>query len=105
MTKKKDAKKGVIKMGKKGKSELPESLLLKMHDLMVKSRVLEERLIKIYKAGDAYFWIGGAGEEAWGVPLGLLVNKGQGPQHDYLHLHYRATPTLVAMGMPSSSPR
>jgi 2-oxoisovalerate dehydrogenase E1 component alpha subunit len=75
-------------------------LKVKMYDLMVKSRVLEERLIKIYKAGDAYFWIGAPGEEAWGVALGLLVNKGQGPLHDYLHLHYRGTPTLVAMGMP-----
>lgn len=79
---------------------LSEDLLLRMHDLMVKSRVLEERLIKIYKAGEAYFWIGGPGEEAFGVPLGMLVNKGQGPEHDWLHLHYRCTPTLIAMGMP-----
>jgi 2-oxoisovalerate dehydrogenase E1 component alpha subunit len=67
---------------------------------MLKSRVLEERLIKIYKSGEAYFWIGGPGEEAFGVPLGMLVKKGRGHDHDYLHLHYRATPTLVAMGMP-----
>ena len=79
---------------------LSEDLLLRMHDLMVKSRVLEERLIKIYKAGEAYFWIGGPGEEAFGVPLGLLVNKGQGLKHDWLHLHYRCTPTMVALGMP-----
>lgn len=74
--------------------------LLQMHELMVKSRVLEERLIKIYKAGDAYFWIGGPGEEAFGVALGLLAHKGQGPDYDWMHLHYRCTPTLVAMGMP-----
>jgi 2-oxoisovalerate dehydrogenase E1 component alpha subunit len=79
---------------------LPKELLLQMHEFMVKSRVLEERLIKIYKAGDAYFWIGAPGEEAWGVALGMHVNKGQGPNHDYLHLHYRCTPTLIAMGMP-----
>lgn len=79
---------------------LPKELLLKMHDLMVKSRALEERLIKIYKTGEAYFWIGAPGEEAFGVPLGLLIHKGQGPSYDYLHLHYRATPTLIAMGMP-----
>ncbi len=79
---------------------LSKELVLQMHDLMVKSRVLEERLIKIYKAGDAYFWIGAPGEEAWGVAMGLLVQKGQGPEYDYLHLHYRGTPTLVAMGMP-----
>jgi len=78
---------------------LPTALLRNMHELMVKSRVLEERLIKIYKAGKAYFWIGAPGEEAFGVPLGLLINKGRGPQHDYLHLHYRATPTLIAMGL------
>ncbi|MFN7455211.1 MAG: thiamine pyrophosphate-dependent dehydrogenase E1 component subunit alpha [Pseudobdellovibrionaceae bacterium] len=78
---------------------LPKALLLKMHDHMVKSRVLEERLIKIYKAGDAFFWIGGPGEEAWGVPLGMLGKIGQGPGHDYWHLHYRCTPTLVAMGL------
>lgn len=78
---------------------LPASVLKNMHEIMVKSRVLEERLIKIYKAGKAFFWIGSPGEEAFGVPLGLLINKGQGPKHDYLHLHYRATPTLLAMGM------
>lgn len=81
-------------------SGLDKGLLLRMHDMMIQSRALEERLIKIYKAGDAYFWIGAPGEEAWGVPLGLLVNKGQGPMHDWLHMHYRATPTLLAMGMP-----
>jgi 2-oxoisovalerate dehydrogenase E1 component alpha subunit len=81
------------------KLTLPKALQLQIFDLMVKSRVLEERLIKVYKAGDAFFWIGGPGEEAFGVPLGLLVDKGHGPAHDFLHLHYRATPTLVAMGM------
>ena len=80
-------------------SGLPKDLLLKMHDLMVKSRVLEERLIKIYRAGESYFWIGAPGEEAWGVPLGMLVQKGQGIEYDWLHLHYRGTPTLIAMGM------
>lgn len=82
------------------KTSLPKELQLKFYDLMIKSRVLEERLIKVYKTGDSFFWIGGAGEEAFGVPLGLLTHKGQGPEYDYLHLHYRATPTLVAMGMP-----
>jgi 2-oxoisovalerate dehydrogenase E1 component alpha subunit len=79
---------------------LDRELLKKMHELMVKSRVLEERLIKIYRVGDAFFWIGAPGEEAFGVPLGLLADKGRGLDHDWLHLHYRATPTLIAMGMP-----
>ena len=65
---------------------------------MLRARVLEERLITMYKQGDGYFWIGGPGEEAFNVPLGLLANKGQGVDHDYLHLHYRSGATLLAMG-------
>src|SRR5882724_4213363 len=92
--------KKVVKNKSLQKPPLGKELLLKMHDLMVKSRVLEERLIKIYKMGDAFFWIGGPGEEAFGVPLGLQIEKGEGIDYDYLHLHYRCGPTLVAMGMP-----
>ena len=78
--------------------ELSPELLLRIHDLMVKSRVLEERLIAMYKQGDGFFWIGGPGEEAFNVPLGLLVNKGRGLQYDYSHFHYRNSATLLAMG-------
>ncbi|WP_051056732.1 thiamine pyrophosphate-dependent dehydrogenase E1 component subunit alpha [Pseudobdellovibrio exovorus] len=85
---------------KKAFGGLDKKLLINMHKLMVKSRVLEERLIKIYRAGESFFWIGGPGEEAWGVPLGLLGKKGQGPAYDYYHLHYRCTPTLIALGLP-----
>jgi 2-oxoisovalerate dehydrogenase E1 component alpha subunit len=52
----------------------------------------------MYKQGDGFFWIGGPGEEAFNVPLGLLANKGIGVDHDYLHLHYRSGATLLAMG-------
>nr|WP_257455879.1 thiamine pyrophosphate-dependent dehydrogenase E1 component subunit alpha [Archangium lipolyticum] len=69
-----------------------------MHDLMVKARVLEERLIQMYKQGHGYFWIGGPGEEAFNVPLGLLMKKGQGPAYDYLHAHYRQSATMMALG-------
>lgn len=74
--------------------------LLKIHDLMVKARVLEERLIKMSKSGDGFFWIGGPGEEAFNVSLGLQVKKGRGLEHDYLHLHYRSSAILLAMGAP-----
>src|SRR3954447_24967047 len=77
---------------------LSEELLLKLHRLMVHARALEERLIAMYKQGDGYFWIGGAGEEAFNVPRGLLIHKGQGPQFDYCHFHYRQSGTLLAMG-------
>jgi len=77
---------------------LAPELLVRMHDLMVKARVLEERLIQMYKQGDGYFWIGGPGEEAFNVPLGLLIKKGRGPEYDFLHFHYRQSATLLAMG-------
>jgi 2-oxoisovalerate dehydrogenase E1 component alpha subunit len=70
-----------------------------IHNIMVKARVLEERLIRMYKQSDGYFWIGGPGEEAFNVPLGLQVKKGAGLDHDYLHLHYRSGAIVTAMGM------
>jgi 2-oxoisovalerate dehydrogenase E1 component alpha subunit len=77
---------------------LERSLLVRIHDLMVKSRALEERLIQMYKQGHGFFWIGGPGEEAFNVPLGLLMKKGQGLDYDYLHAHYRQSATLMALG-------
>lgn len=79
-------------------SELPVELLLRMYDHMLMARLLEERLMGMQRQGDGYFWIGGPGEEAFNVALGLLVDKGKGPAHDYLHLHYRSSATLLALG-------
>ena len=73
---------------------------LTVHRHMVRTRALEERGIKLSKSGEAYFWIGGPGEEALNVCLGLQIQKGQGPAHDYLHLHYRNAGILLGMGMP-----
>ncbi len=78
--------------------ELAPELLVRLHEIMIRSRCLEERLIRMNKQGDGDFWIGGPGEEAFNAALGLLVHKGQGPQFDYLHLHYRSSATLLAMG-------
>ena len=95
-----NSKKAHLKKGEpKDFQGLGKSLVLDMYQTMVKSRALEERLIKIYKTGEAFFWIGGPGEEAFGVPLGMLSKKGQGPEYDYFHLHYRATPTIMALGV------
>ena len=77
---------------------LPAELCLRIYDLMLRARLLEERLITMYKQGEGFFWIGGPGEEAFNVPLGLLIDKGQGVDHDYLHPHYRSGGTLLAMG-------
>ena len=80
----------------KGLAEPMDELLV--YRLMARARALEERLIKMSKSSDGYFWIGGPGEEAFNVPLGLLVKKGQGPAYDYLHLHYRSSAIVLAMG-------
>lgn len=77
---------------------LASELLLQLYDQMLLARCLEERLIQMHKQGDGFFWVGGPGEEALNASLGLLVHKGQGPAYDYLHLHYRSTATLLAMG-------
>jgi 2-oxoisovalerate dehydrogenase E1 component alpha subunit len=79
---------------------LPTERCLEIHRLMARSRALEERTIKMSKSGEGFFWIGGPGEEAFNVCLGLQIKKGEGPAYDFLHLHYRNGATLVAMGMP-----
>ena len=83
-----------------GDESLPVGRCLHIHRLMVRTRAMEERMIKMSKSGEGYFWIGGPGEEAFNACLGLQVKKGQGPAYDFLVLHYRNSATLVAMGMP-----
>ena len=82
-----------------GDEFLPADLCLTMERIMVRTRLMEERMIKMSKSGEGYFWIGGPGEEAFNAALGLQVKKGEGPPYDFLHLHYRNSATMVAMGM------
>jgi 2-oxoisovalerate dehydrogenase E1 component alpha subunit len=82
-----------------GTESLPAERCMQIHRLMVRSRAMEERMIKMSKSGQGYFWIGGPGEEAFNTCLGLQVKRGRGPAYDYLHLHYRNGSTLVAMGL------
>lgn len=77
---------------------LGPEVLTKMHRLMVLNRLMEERLIKMSKGGEGFFWIGGPGEEAFSIPLGLLSKKGQGLDYDYFHLHYRSSGIALALG-------
>ena len=83
-----------------GKEAISVELALTIFRHMVRTRALEERSIKMSKSGEAYFWIGGPGEEAFNACLGMQVKVGQGPAFDYLHLHYRSAGLLLAMGMP-----
>jgi 2-oxoisovalerate dehydrogenase E1 component alpha subunit len=83
-----------------GDEFLPGEKCLEIYRLMVRCRLMEERMIKMSKSGEGYFWIGGPGEEAFNLVLGLQVKKGCGPDFDFLHLHYRNSATMVAMGMP-----
>ena len=83
-----------------GRESLPLDRCRQLHRLMLLARRLEERCIKMSKSGEAYFWVGGPGEEAFNVALGLQVNKGHGPDFDYLHLHYRNLGIMLGMGMP-----
>ncbi|MEK6580403.1 MAG: hypothetical protein AABZ55_14350, partial [Bdellovibrionota bacterium] len=50
------------------KFRLEPKVLVKIHDQMIRARLLEERLIRMYKQSDGYFWIGGPGEEAFNIP-------------------------------------
>lgn len=83
-----------------GQESLPAERCLEIYRIMARARAMEERMIKMSKSGEGYFWIGGPGEEAFNACLGLQVKKGSGPDFDYLHLHYRSSAVLVAMGMP-----
>src|SRR5262245_24862081 len=83
-----------------GTESLPAARCLEVYRVMVRTRAMEERMIKMSKSGEGYFWIGGPGEEAFNTCLGLQIKKGEGPEYDYLHLHYRNSATLVALGMP-----
>ena len=92
-----------VKVGRQvfsGFDSLPGERCLEIYRLMVRTRALEERTIKMSKSGEGYFWVGGPGEEAFNVCLGLQVKKGRGPAYDYLHLHYRNAGVMLAMGMP-----
>jgi 2-oxoisovalerate dehydrogenase E1 component alpha subunit len=83
-----------------GTESLPAERCLEIYRIMVRTRAMEERMIKMSKSGEGYFWIGGPGEEAFNTVLGLQIKKGCGPDFDYLHFHYRNSPTMIAMGMP-----
>ena len=46
-----------------GEEWLSADLCVRLHRIMARARAMEERMIKMSKSGEAYFWIGGPGEE------------------------------------------
>lgn len=78
---------------------MDKELKVKILDLMIEARCMEERMVKMSKSTDGFFWLGGVGEEAFNVPLGLLAKKGHGLDYDFFHFHYRNGATMIAMGM------
>jgi len=78
---------------------MENDLKLKILHTMITARCMEERMIKMAKSADGFFWIGGTGEEAFNVPLGLLANPGPTLDHDCFYFHYRNSATMLAMGM------
>jgi 2-oxoisovalerate dehydrogenase E1 component alpha subunit len=88
-----------LKVVHSGDESLPADRCVGIYRIMARTRAMEERMIKMSKSGQGQFWIGGPGEEAFNAVLGLQVKKGCGPAFDYLHLHYRNSACLVAMGM------
>lgn len=81
------------------KFRLEPAMLIKIHNDMIRNRVLEERLIRMYKQSQGYFWLGGPGEESFQIPLGYQIHKGFGLDHDFMHFHYRASGPMLVMGM------
>jgi 2-oxoisovalerate dehydrogenase E1 component alpha subunit len=71
---------------------------LKTYHAMAKTRAMEERMIKMSKSSDGFFWIGGPGEEGFNIPLGQLIHKGEGLNYDYMHFHYRNAGTMLTLG-------
>ena len=88
-----------VQTGKKPSFKLSAEKLVQIHDTMIKTRALEERLIKMYKQSDGYFWLGGPGEEAFAIPLGMQGKIGEGVDYDFWHLHYRSSGILMPMGL------
>lgn len=82
-----------------GDESLSSDRCVQLFRIMARARAMEERMVKMSKSGQGHFWIGGPGEEAINAVLGLQVKKGCGPAYDYLHLHYRNSACLIAMGM------
>ena len=58
-----------------GNEQLSADHCLKIYQFMARARALEERMIQMTKSGQAVFWVGGPGEEAFSVCLGMQIKR------------------------------
>lgn len=88
--------------------KLDKDLKMKIFKDMLTARVMEERMVTMFKSGKGFFWLGGLGEEAFNVVMGTLAkrmpDKEDDPDanpldYDFFHFHYRNGATMVALGM------
>jgi len=83
---------------------MDKTLKKRILDLMITARCMEERMVKMSKSADGFFWLGGVGEEAFNIPMGLLAKRrpdenAPALDYDFFHFHYRNGATMIAMGM------
>jgi 2-oxoisovalerate dehydrogenase E1 component alpha subunit len=65
---------------------------------MLRIRIVEEQMIQLWRRGEAFFWTGGPGEEAFHVALASCFRLGRGPGFDYFHPHYRNLGVYLSLG-------
>src|SRR5262249_59941852 len=70
---------------------LDRALLIQIHELMVEARALEERLIRMYRQGQGFFWIGGPGEDGFYAAFRPLIQQRGGLYYHDLHAHHPHT--------------
>lgn len=83
---------------------MDKTLKKEILEYMLTARCMEERMVKMSKSADGFFWLGGVGEEAFNIPLGLLAKRrpdenAPALDYDFFHFHYRNGATMIAMGM------
>jgi len=72
--------------------------LVRIYEKMVQARALDEILAQTRILGNP-FYIGSTFEEPL-VIIGMLMNVGQGVNHDVLAAYYRSLPIVLGMGHP-----
>lgn len=73
-------------------------VVLERYRQMLRIRIVEEQLIQLWRRGEAFFWTGGPGEEAFHVALASCLRLGHGPDFDYFHPHYRNLGVYLSLG-------